>query len=233
MKNLKILAISFVLLLGASISMANPEYANANIGTVAETMTSGGYVYVRLEEDDSWLASTEIPLTVGDKVRYSSGMVMPNFTSPSLKRTFSSIRFVERLEVIGQMSADAHADAAASDMHGFAKSAKAEAPVAGEIEALNGGKTVAAVIADAEQLKDQEISLRAKVMKVNENILGKNWITLQDGTGEAPENKLVATSEELAEIGSVVVVKGVVKTDVDLGMGYKYKVILESASFSK
>ena len=70
-------------------------------------------------------------------------------------------------------------------------------------------------------------------MKVSKNILGKNWITLQDGTGTAPENTLLATSAELAEIGDLVTAKGMVNIDVDLGSGYKYKVVLEETTFSK
>ena len=70
-------------------------------------------------------------------------------------------------------------------------------------------------------------------MKFSENILGMNWITLQDGTGIAPENKLVVTSSEVAEVGDEVVVKGLVKNNVDIGAGYTYKVLLEDASFSR
>ena len=70
-------------------------------------------------------------------------------------------------------------------------------------------------------------------MKVSKNILGKNWITLQDGTGTAPENKLLATSAELVEIGDMVTATGTVNTDVDLGSGYKYKVVLEETTFAK
>jgi hypothetical protein len=70
------------------------------------------------------------------------------------------------------------------------------------------------------------------VMKINTHIMGKNWITLQDGSGTEPENKLLATSQEVVAPGDIVIVKGTVRTDVDLGYGYQYKVLLEEASFS-
>lgn len=228
---LKTLLIASALLVCTSMSFANDQ--GAGTGTVAETMTSGGYIYVRLEEDDAWLASTPISLAVGDKVQYSSGMIMENFTSSSLNRTFDSIRFVQKLQVAGQFDADAHTAAAASEMGGFAKSATAEPPKAGEIAPLDGGKTIAEVRSESHELKDQQVTLRAKVMKVSMEILGKNWITLQDGTGVAPDNKLLTTSQEVVAIGDVVTVKGVVKTDVNLGSGYKYKVVLEEATFTK
>ena len=50
--------------------------------------------------------------------------------------------------------------------------------------------------------------------------MGRNWITLQDGTGTKPGNKIVATSQETATIGDLVIAKGKINTDVDLGRGY-------------
>ena len=79
----------------------------------------------------------------------------------------------------------------------------------------------------------QEVSLRAKVIKVSENIMGMNWITLQDGTGTAPNDKLIATSSELVTVGEVVTAKGLLQNDVDLGYGYHYAALLEEATFIK
>ena len=231
MKFLKTLLIASALLVCTSVTFANDQGAGS--GTVAETMTSGGYIYVRLEEDDAWLASTPMSLAVGDKVEYSSGMIMENFTSSSLNRTFDSIRFVEKLQVAGQFDADAHTAAATSEMGGFAKSATAEAPTVGEIAPLDGGKTIAEIYIELTQLKDQQVALRARVMKVSLGIVGKNWITLQDGTGTAPNNKLIATTSEVVAVGDLVTVEGVVNTNVDLGSGYNYSVLIEEATFTK
>jgi hypothetical protein len=62
--------------------------------------------------------------------------------------------------------------------------------------------------------------------------MGKNWITLQDGTGSDPDNKILATSQESVAPGALVVARGTVVTDVDLGYGYQYKVLLEEVTFS-
>ena len=69
-------------------------------------------------------------------------------------------------------------------------------------------------------------------MKVSTNIMGKNWITLQDDPGIAPNNRLIATSVEVVGIGDLVVVKGVVHTNVALGSGYNYSVLIEEATFT-
>jgi hypothetical protein len=228
---LKTIIFGCALLFGASASLANDD--TTGTGTVAETMTSGGYVYVRLEADGNWVASTPIPVVVGDKVKYSGGMMMKDFTSRTLDRSFEYILFASKLEVVNQVNADAHSAAAGNDPHAVANTAAAVAPKPGEIAALDGGKTIAVVHVESEQLKNQQIALRARVMKVSTNIMGKNWITLQDGTGTAPNNKLIATTSEVVAVGDLVTVTGVVHTDVDLGSGYNYSVLLEEATFTK
>ena len=56
---------------------------------------------------------------------------------------------------------------------------------------------------------------------------------MQDGTGTEPDNKLLTTSQEVVAPGDLVIVKGTVAADVDLGYGYEYTVLLEEATFSE
>ena len=203
-------------------------------GTVVETMQSGGYVYMKFE-DGQWIAASSFPVSVGDKIQYSGAMEMTDFQSSTLDRTFDSILFVSQA---GPAGGNGEAQPAMPmEGHGgqgmeMPKTAAVQAPVAGEIAALADGKTIAAIFSEAAQLKDQAVSLNAKVIKVSKNIMGKNWVTLQDGTGTEPDNRLLATTQEMVEAGAVVTVKGTVKTDVDLGYGYQYKVLLEEAGFT-
>jgi hypothetical protein len=235
MNILKSVIIACALLFFASASVANDN--SSGTGTVVETMDSGGYTYVLLEENNLWVAGPPATVSVGDNVTYANAVNMGQFQSRTLNRTFDNIVFTQSLTVVKPFDAEAHANAAASatmsDQLGIAKSTASAAPEAGEITPAEGGKTIAAIRTEYQQLNGQQVAVRAKVMKVSKNILGKNWITLQDGTGTAPENKLLATSAELAEIGDLVTVKGVVRTDVDLGSGYRYKVVLEEATFSR
>ena len=96
-------------------------------------------------------------------------------------------------------------------------------------------RTVAQVNADRLALKDKPVVIRAKVVKFNGGIMGKNWIHLRDGSGSAADNSndILVTSKDEAKVGDVVIAKGIVKTDVDLGSGYAYKVLVEDVSFQK
>lgn len=204
------------------------------IGTVAETMNSGGYVYIMLE-DGKWIAANSFAVSKGDKIKYSGAMEMNDFHSKSLDRTFKSILFVSEAGLVGNdgavkpaMPMQEHVDKGMQ----LQKPATAQTPAAGEIKPLTDGKTIAGIFSEPEQLKDQVVSLNARVIKINKSIMGRNWISVQDGTGTEPDNKLLVTSQEVVAPGDLVIVKGTVATDVDLGYGYEYKVLLEEATFS-
>jgi len=231
MKLLKLLVVACAFLLNAPVILAADE--GARTGTVVETMESGGYLYIKLE-DGQWIASNPFPVAKGDKITYSGAMEMNNFHSRTLDRTFDSILFVSAAgPADGNAATQTTQSAMPMEMHGgMTKSASVEAPAPGEIEPLADGKTVAAIFAESGQLKGQVVGLNAKVVKISENIMGKNWVTLQDGTGTGPDDRLLATTQEVVEPGTLVTVKGTVNTDVDLGYGYQYKVLLEEASFT-
>lgn len=83
-------------------------------------------------------------------------------------------------------------------------------------------------------LKDKTVLVRGKVVKYNPGILGKNWIHLRDGSGSAAErtNDVLVTSKSETKIGDVVLVKGVVRTDTDIGSGYSYPVMIEAVELA-
>lgn len=80
---------------------AHPD-ASALRGVIQETMDSGGYTYVRIAIDDKdvWLAGPETAVQEGQTITWDGGMVMRNFTSNTLNRTFDQIYFVSSLSVV-------------------------------------------------------------------------------------------------------------------------------------
>jgi hypothetical protein len=49
----------------------------------------------------------------------------------------------------------------------------------------------------------------------------------------AGTNDILVTSQDAAAVGDVVTVKGTVRTDVKLGSGYDYAVLIENATLRK
>lgn len=127
------------------------------------------------------------------------------------------------------------AGAAHGQMHG----GRATIPDVGVVNVAKAeganGRTVAEVNTDRLALRDKPVTIRAKVVKVTANVMGRNWVHLRDGSGSAAANSddILVTSREEPKVGDVVIAKGVVRTDVDLGSGYAYKVLVEDVSFQK
>ena len=234
MKSLLPLILICALLFDAPLILAADSVPET--GTVAETINAGGYTYLRLEEPDKWIAAPTMAVSEGDQIEYSGGMEMKAFYSKALDRTFESIFFVQNVSLAGQDIENMHREAKesyAAKHSMIPEPDSVQAPAPGEIPPLADGKTIVALFAESAQLNTQTVSLRARVVKVSQNIMGKNWITLQDGTGTEPDNKLVTTSSELVSPGDLVIARGILRKDVDIGAGYKYKVLLEEATFSQ
>ena len=201
-------------------------------GNVAETMDSGGYTYINLEQDgkSTWVAIPIAKVTVGQNVSVMPGFVMNNFKSKTLGRTFELIVFSGGLKGDGSKSAG---------MHGSGSSKPAAAP-AKEIEKIKVEKadtpnayTVAELYAKRGELDKKSVVLKGQVVKVGQAIMGKNWIHIQDGSGNASDgtNDIIVTTQDTPEVGSVVTASGTLYKDKDFTMGYFYSVIIEEGSF--
>ncbi len=90
-------------------------------------------------------------------------------------------------------------------------------------------KTVAEVFAEKIQLNGKWIEISGEVVKVNNGIMGKNFIHLRDGTGAEGSNDITITSQQTAKVGDKVRIEALVTVDRDFGMGYRYDLILEEA----
>ncbi len=211
---------------------ANAATSQFMTGNVVETMDSGGYSYICLEQKGkkAWFAAPQMAVTKGQLLTFELGMEMRNFTSKTLNRTFETIYFTTGPVTARQEGA------------GKTAPAKQEAAKAATGEKIHvkkaAGKnayTVAEVFAKKESLNQKPAVIRGKVVKVSSGIMGKNWIHLQDGTGDAVKktNDLIATSQDSPAVGDVVTVKGTVYKDKDFGAGYKYSVIMEQAKVQK
>ena len=99
-----------------------------------------------------------------------------------------------------------------------------------------GVKTVEALNQNKASLAGQTISAQGKVVKVNNGIMGRNFVHVQDGSGnasgDAPTNNLIVTSKETANVGDQVTVSGLVVVNRDFGSGYSYPLLIEDATIA-
>ena len=208
-------------------------------GTIVETMNSGGYTYARLQtgSKDAWIATSELPVKIGERLSATIDMPMENFNSKTLNRVFPLIYFVTDVAREGDAMAARPALAAAPALVGSHDTAPATAApqVLEPMAPAPGGVTIAQIWAERKTLSGKVVVVRGRVVKVNNEIMGSNWFHLQDGTGTAKDgtNDLTFTTNATVKVGDIVTVSGTLATDKDLGAGYAYDAIVEKATVTQ
>jgi len=206
-------------------------------GKIAETMSGGGYTYMRITSDsgDTWAAVPKADVKVGDEVTITVQMTMNNFESTALNRKFDSLAFA----TMGAEPASPHGGAMGGMGMGMGAGHGTQTEVDVDnisVEKAEGAnaKTVAELWAERTTLKDSKVVVRGKVVKFLPSIMGRNWVHLRDGSGtaEKADNDITVTTDATVNVGDVVVATGVVRIDKDLGAGYSYPVILEEGTFT-
>jgi len=213
---------------------AAPAFAGQSFtGSVTETMDVGGYTYVQVDTgaEKVWGAAPKFAVAVGDRVTVPAEMPMQGYHSKTLNRTFDVVYFAGAILPEGAEAAAAMPAAGASGgMGGGAAATTAPASVdLSGIPKAEGGKTVGELLAAASDHGGKEVVVRGKVVKFNSGIMGKNWLHVQDGTGDPGMNDLMVTTDAAAKVGDTVLVRGNAATDKDFGAGYKYAFIVEDA----
>ena len=209
-------------------------------GKVLETMNAGGYTYVHVDNgtEKIWAAAPQFEAKVGEKVTVPEGMPMKDYESKTLNRKFDVVFFVGAIGKGDQPPAQKAAPAGGAltaeqpQMPEGAHPKLDPAQAAKDAKVTFTGikkadKTVGDVYAEQAGLGGKEVSVRGKVVKFSAQIMGKNWVHVQDGTGQAGSNDLTVTTADNAKVGDTVLVTGTITLKKDFGMGYKYDLIIE------
>ena len=93
-------------------------------------------------------------------------------------------------------------------------------------------KTIAALYQEKAALAGKLVRVQGKVVKTNNDIMGRNFVHVQDGTGAKGSDDLTVTSKQTAKVGDQVTVTGRVAVNKDFGSGYSYPLLVEEASIA-
>jgi hypothetical protein len=229
-------------------------------GKVLETMDASGYTYlnVQTEAGDMWVAVNQSTVQVGEEIAFLDGMVMQNFFSKTLDRTFPEIIFSSGL--VGKGATPPGMPAALTTGEGqasFSQALSSEGTAAPTAPGMTGGSqkavvpfaeikvekapgensyTVEEIFGKAAELSGQTVVVKGKVMKVSPRIMGRNWIHIQDGTGNPSANThdlVITTDIELEADADIITMEGVLTANKDFGSGYSYKVIIEEGKIKQ
>jgi hypothetical protein len=215
---------------------AAPAPGQGLSGKVLERLDAAPYCYLRIQtaRGEVWAEVPQAKIEKGAEVTVVNPMVMNNFESKTLNRTFPEVFFGTLASAPGAASAGAPAPGAAATAPGT----PVATPVAvGKIDKATGpdAHTVGEIWAQKGALKEKTVTLRGKVVKYNPGIMGRNWIHLQDGSGDPGKNThdITVTSLDPVAKGDVVTIKGTLRLDKDFGAGYTYALLVEEAKVVK
>lgn len=198
---------------------------------VKEVIQTSNYTYLYVKENGKvyWMAVNKMVAAEGDNYSYqtTSANEMQDFHSKELDRTFESILFVQDL-----FGTDSGTGRPIPTEHNTSKP-RTEQDASIAVDKAPNGITVADLMKDKKKLSGKKVTIRGKVVKVNNMIMNRNWIHIQDGTSLDGKYDLTITSNEEVEEGAVVTFVGTVGVDKDFGAGYFYDLIIEDAVVDK
>jgi len=233
MKTLKLKAIVSVLVVvmiawACQNDSKNTEsnlYTNAHKVTVKEVVQATSYTYLNVEENSEsfWIAVNKSDYKEGAVLYYDNGLEMNNFESKDLQRTFETVYFVQGISDQPTLPGEQQSMAQSQPQKPIIEKLDVS------IEPAEGGISIATLFANRETYKDQIVKIRGQVTKFNPNIMGKNWIHIQDGSDDSGTFDLTITTSQVVNVGDVVTFEGKISLNKDFGAGYTYEVIMEEA----
>jgi hypothetical protein len=188
---------------------------------VKEVLNTDRYSYLRATEgtEEFWVAISKRDIKVGGTYVFQGGLLKKNFFSQEFQRAFETLYLVSNLSEQGGGS-ESELDA------GLAQMGAANLEV-GKITWAAGAVKLSELFSNKSKYANKQILVTGKCIKVNPMIMNRNWIHLQDGTGEKLD--LTVTTTENIPLGAVVTLKGTIALDKDFGAGYRYDIIMEGA----
>ena len=96
-----------------------------------------------------------------------------------------------------------------------------------KIEPPPGGITINELFTNRKKYEGQTIKVKGRCVKLNNMIMNRNWIHLQDGSTKDADADLTVTTTDDVTLGAIVVFEGKIALNKDFGAGYTYEVIME------
>lgn len=183
------------------------------------------YTYLLVEENNRtyWLATAKTEVEKGKNYMYRGGLLKTNFESQEFNRTFDTIYLVSNI-----IDAAAH-PGGNIPMTGGSITSSVNSPDL-DPEAIKNAIKLSDLFAKKDKYNGKLITVAGECVKVNNGIMGKNWVHIQDGSqSEGKTLDLTVTTNMNIKVGSKVALQGKIALNKDFGAGYRYDIIMEDA----
>jgi len=213
---------------------ANPAMHEVKVQEVIQT---SNYTYLKVTDNgaENWIAVTRQEAAAGEVYYYDQALEMKNFKSKELDRTFETIYFVQGIskEPISAAPAQGMGGMGGNMPEGHSGKA-ADAQKEGiSVAPAEGSVSISQLYASRNDYSAKKIKMKGQVVKVNDEVMGKNWIHIQDGTKDGENFDLTITTLDKVTVGEVVTFEGTITLKKDFGYGYFYELIMEEATLVK
>ena len=186
------------------------------------------YTYLKVSENgaENWIAVSRQEAEKGEIYYFNKALEMKNFHSKELERDFETIFFVQEISTL-PIIADVQTPAQQGNkVASTQKEGISVAPAEGSV-------SIAQLYAGRNDYAGKTIKMKGQVVKVNEEVMGKNWVHIQDGTKDGESFDLTITTLDKAVVDEVVTFEGTITLNKDFGYGYSYELIMEDAKLVK
>lgn len=220
------------LLLSINTAFALNEQHTAK---VLESKSAGGYTYIKVEEKGKqyWAAVMRADIKVGQSVTFKEQIVMKNFKSKALNKTFDEIMFADLPKKKGISGAD--------NVHGIhgnmikkkAAEKKPDVKFNDGIVITKGAATeidISDLYKNKEKYKNKNVTVKGHVLQVSNKVMGNTWVKIYNGKDSVIFRS--PNEDEKITVGDEVKVTGTINTDVDFGYGYKYELLGVNGKFT-
>jgi hypothetical protein len=205
-------------------AIESPETDDHKV-VVEDFLHTSKYTYLHVTENGEtfWIAVPRSEVEKGATYYYKGGVKMQNFKSKEHDRVFETLYLVAGVSK-NPISGNQAMPANTSPSGTMVFSSDGITPV-------DGGIDLKTLFSNPEKYSGKTIIVKGQCVKVNLQIMDRNWIHIQDG-GKKEDGEyfdLTITTDENISVGSVVTMQGTIALNKDFGAGYKYNVIMENA----
>lgn len=208
---------------------------NLHTVVVNETLPADKYIYLNVTENGKrfWIATRTQDITLGGTYFYREGLLKTNFESKEYQKTFDTIYLISNL-VPKAHGGNTLPPPTVPDFNNTPEDKPESSPATNStsesVTSQEGSIKIAEIVDNPEKYENKTVQITGKIVKVNPNIMNRNWYHLQDGSKD--DFDLVVTSDTYVPEGHVVTIKAEVHRNVDFGAGYKYELILENGEIT-
>ena len=194
---------------------------------VRQTLEASRYTYLEVDEEGRsyWIATSKQPIDLGATYYYRNPLLKTKFESKEHQRIFDTIYLVTQLVPANHGGNQNQSPDELKSNVSFDQ--KVDIPTHADLPTQDKGLVkIREIVEDPEKFNGKTVTIKGKCVKINPNIMKRNWIHLQDGSQD--DYDLVVTSNTFIKEGQTVVIKAMVTLNKDFGSGYRYDILLEN-----